>query len=68
MFASALGKNVFVSILLDTGADIHAKDEDECTALHAAAKNGHEDVCHNLLEAGANVSGIYIIYINGIPF
>ena len=50
MFASSVGKNVFVSILLDSGADIHSKDEEECIALHVAAKNGHEDVCHNLLE------------------
>ena len=57
MFASSSGKNDFVSILLDAGADIHAKDEDECMALHLAAKNGHDDVCHNLIEAGSNVSG-----------
>ena len=57
MFASSLGRNNFVSILMDGGADVHAKDEEECTALHFAARNGHDDVCHNLLESGANVSG-----------
>ena len=57
MFACSSGRNNFVSILLDSGADVHAKDEEECTALHFAARNGHDDVCHNLLESGANVSG-----------
>ena len=56
MFAASSGKNNFVSILLDGGADVHSKDEEECTALHFAAKDGHDDVCHNLLESGANVS------------
>ena len=56
MFAASSGKNNFVSILLDGGADVHAKGEEECTALHFAAKDGHDDVCHNLLESGANVS------------
>ena len=58
MFACSLGANAFVSILLDSGADIHAKDEEENIALHIAAQNGHDDVCHNLLECGANVSGL----------
>ena len=58
MYASSQGSNTFVSILLGAGADIHAKDEEECTALHLAAKHGHEDVCHALIEYGANVSGV----------
>ena len=58
MYASSQGSNLFVSILLDSGADIHAKDEEECTALHIAAKHGHEDVCLILIECGANVSGM----------
>ena len=59
MFAASSGKNNFVSILLDGGADVHSKDEEECTALHFAAKDGHDDICHNLLESGANVSCKY---------
>ena len=58
MYASSQGSNTFVSILLGSGADIHAKDEEECTALHIAARHGHEDVCHALIEYGANVSGV----------
>ena len=58
MYASSQGSNTFVSILLGAGADIHAKDEEECTALHIAAKHGHEHVCHELIEYGAIVSGV----------
>ena len=57
MFASKHGKGLFVSILLEAGADIHTEDEEKCTPLHSAAKSGHDDICHMLLEAGANVSG-----------
>ena len=47
--AASLGKLDFIPLLLSHGADIHAEDNDKATALHAAAKDGHADVCLELL-------------------
>ena len=53
MFAAASGLSEFVSLLLAHGADVSAEDEDRCTALHLAARNGHLGVARALIEAGA---------------
>ena len=36
-------------------ADVNAEDSDKATALHAAAREGHADVCLELLEQGAAI-------------
>jgi hypothetical protein len=42
-------------LLLDHGADIHARNDDGGTALHVATNSGEIEVIHVLLERGANV-------------
>ncbi len=49
ILAASLGKLDFIPLLLSHGADIHAEDNDKGTALHAAAREGHADVCLELL-------------------
>jgi ankyrin repeat protein len=45
-----------VEALLDSGADINARDERNQTALHHAANGGHNPVVKLLLERGADVN------------
>ena len=40
--------------LIHDGANVHAVDGDEWTALHWAATNGHQDTVTALLQANAN--------------
>ncbi|KAN0107098.1 Ankyrin repeat-containing domain protein [Russula decolorans] len=42
-------------LLLDRGADINARDNNDWTALHTAAVDGYIEVIRVLLEHGANV-------------
>lgn len=45
-----------VQLLLKSGADVKEKTSiDEWTALHIAAKNGHEQLVYLLLENGADI-------------
>ena len=53
MFAAANGLSEFFTLLLAHNADVAAEDEDKCTALHLAARNGHLGVARELIEAGA---------------
>ena len=41
--------------LLEQGANAEAVDKDGNTALHLAAKNGHDAVIRTLLDKGANI-------------
>jgi len=43
-------------MLLTCGADIHAASDQGCTALHAAAREGSEEIVRVLLNAKANAS------------
>lgn len=47
----------YVADLLAAGADVGAWDHGE-TALHAAAREGHLEVCRLLIDAGADVNGV----------
>jgi len=45
-----------VGLLLEKKTDVNAKDKDRKTALHRAAKNGHEATVRLLLEKGPDVN------------
>lgn len=55
MLAASKGRISFVRELLSHGADPNAEDGDSWSALLFAAKEGYADVCHELLEHGANI-------------
>ena len=48
------GQEAVVQLLVETGADIEAKDKYEKTALYLAAQCGHEAVVRLLMEMGAD--------------
>lgn len=45
-----------VSLLLESGANIEAKTRDGLTALHCAARSGHDQVIDMLLQRNAPIS------------
>lgn len=55
MLASTKGRSNFVRELLAHGADPNAEDIDNWTSLLSASKEGHPDVCLQLLEHNAEV-------------
>ncbi len=54
--AASKGDSEVVEALLDSGADINARDEQNQTALHQAASKGHTPVVKLLLKRGADVN------------
>ncbi len=54
--AANKGDSEVVEALLDSGADINARDEQNQTALHKAASRGHNSIVNLLLERGADVN------------
>ena len=42
-------------ILIDHGADFNQLDDEMCSPLHVAAREGREDICKVLIEAGSKV-------------
>lgn len=55
MLASSKGRIAFVCELLSHGANPNGEDDDSWSALLCAAKEGYTDVCHELLEHGADI-------------
>src|SRR3990172_415278 len=49
------GNNLLINILLDHGADIEARDNNDFTSLHYAVSNGHQATVAFLLDHGANI-------------
>ena len=47
-----------VKVLIQSGADVNAEDENKSTALHMTAFEGHVDVAKVLLQNGANVNAV----------
>lgn len=45
-----------VSILLESHADVHIKDNGGMTAIHGAANFGHADVIELLVRAGCDIN------------
>jgi ankyrin repeat protein len=56
MGSAEKGKVNSARILLEYGVDTDVKNNDDMTALHWAAKNGHLDITELLLEYNANVN------------
>jgi ankyrin repeat protein len=54
--AAEEGQLGVVTLVIERGADIHARDRQGCTALWYAASEGHEDVTTFLLAEGAQAS------------
>ena len=55
MLAATKGRSNFVRELLSHEADPNAEDSDNWTALLCAAKEGHLDICIQLLENNASI-------------
>lgn len=56
LLASLNGKTACVRMLLDAGADLHASNACQTTAIKQAADNGHVRTMELLLERGAEVN------------
>jgi len=54
--AAKLGDLDRISVLLEQGTDLNAKDEDGQTALHVAVSNKRKDVAELLIDKGADVN------------
>jgi ankyrin repeat domain-containing protein 50 len=54
--AAKAGISSLVKLLLQSGADINASDENHGNALQAAAEKGHEHVVQLLIESGAEIN------------
>ncbi|KAF1970942.1 hypothetical protein BU23DRAFT_590811 [Bimuria novae-zelandiae CBS 107.79] len=54
-WAAAYGHEAVAKLLLEKGADVEAKTNDDWTPLRGAATSGHEAVVKLLLERGADV-------------
>ena len=46
-----------VKMLIDSGANLRCKDEEDSTPLHAAAAEGNLKIVRMLFEAGARLDG-----------
>ena len=57
MIASKNGHTKLVKDLLIEGADVLATDDNQWTALHYAAQQGHLPVVTILLDSGSNIEG-----------
>ena len=56
--ASALGHEEIITLLIDNGADLNAKDEDGKTPLFYASSKGHKEIVEILINHGADVNAM----------
>ena len=52
--ATLYGRAEVADLLIESGADVNARNRDMNTALHAAAFLGHSDIFKSLIESGAD--------------
>ena len=55
MIAATPGHMAMCKLLVEREADIHAKKNFKCSALHLAARNGHKGIVSFLLQCNADV-------------
>ena len=63
--ASEGGHKNVIQLLLDQGADIHARCRNGGTAIQIAARRGHESIVMLLLERGADITPCLIAILGG---
>lgn len=68
MLASTKGRSDFVRELLVHEADVNAEDADNWTALLCAAKEGHLDICLQLIEHGSEIEHRDMVSVQVVPF
>ncbi|MEX2236700.1 MAG: ankyrin repeat domain-containing protein [Dehalococcoidia bacterium] len=56
--ASAADRSDIVALLIESGADVNARQQRDFTALHAAAQHGNAEMARMLLEAGADSGAV----------
>ncbi|KAK5064759.1 hypothetical protein LTR84_000593 [Exophiala bonariae] len=57
-FAAQKGSSTLCRALLDSGADVNCREDDEWTPLIIAAQNGHEEACRTLIERKADINAL----------
>ena len=55
-YACRNGSVEILNRLIELGADINAKNDDEMCPVHIACKDGHVDVLNRLIGAGADIN------------
>ncbi|XP_059470956.1 ankyrin-3-like isoform X1 [Neocloeon triangulifer] len=58
LHAAQNGHFVVAELLLSKGANVNARDDDNCTALIIASQLSSEDMCRFLVESGADLNAV----------